>query len=285
DLNLNTAAALDDFTQIQTLARSIGDRKWENRASGQLGIVAGVNGDVGAAAVALLKAISTAGALKDVAGQISFATWLANGMTVHGMADRAVPLIDNALNLVSKEPDAGFPVQLYIAKIRALVTMPDAAGKGPAEAKRLIDVALKYARENEILGAQTELLTQAGLLAMAAHDAATAEKCFQEVVDVAERAHLPRMEAEGFLHLSEIREQRKELTEALKVVDSAIEQVRLVQEDFALPVYIARKAELEAAVGNLRLADSLYGQSSELIEAMLINAPSSRVKSSMIAAL
>ena len=51
DLNLNTAAALDDFTQIQTLARSIGDRKWENRASGELGIVAGVNGDVGAAAV------------------------------------------------------------------------------------------------------------------------------------------------------------------------------------------------------------------------------------------
>src|SRR5947209_3088158 len=222
DLNLNTAAALDDFTQIQTLARSIGDRKWENRASGQLGIVAGVNGDVGAAAVALLKAISTAGALKDVAGQISFATWLANGMTVHGMADRAVPLIDNALNLVSKEPDAGFPVQLYIAKIRALVTMPDAAGKGPAEAKRLIDVALKYARENEILGAQTELLTQAGLLALAAHDLPTAQKCFQEVVDVAEKAHLPRMEAEGFLHLSEIREERKELTEALTAVDSAI---------------------------------------------------------------
>jgi CHAT domain-containing protein len=285
DLNLNTAAALDDFTQIQTLARSIGDRKWENRASGELGIVAGVNGDVGAAAVALLKAISTAGALKDVAGQISFATWLANGMTVHGMADRAVPLIDNALTFVSKEPDAGFPVQLYIAKIRALVTMPDAAGKGPAEAKRLIDVALKYARENEILGAQTELLTQAGLLAIAAHDSATAQKCFQEVVDVAEKAHLPRMEAEGFLHLAEIHEQRKEFTEALTSIDSAIDQVRLVQEDFALPIYIARKAELEAGIGNLRIADILYGQSSELIEAMLINAPSSRVKSSMIAAL
>ena len=278
-------AALDDFTQIQTLARSIGDRKWENRASGELGIIAGVNGDVGAAAVALLKAISTAGALKDVAGQISFATWLANGMTVHGMADRAIPLIDNALNFVSKEPDAGFPVQLYIAKIRALVTMPDTAGKGPAEAKRLIDVALKYARENEILGAQTELLTQAGLLAVAAHDSATAQKCFQEVVDVAERAHLPRMEAEGFLHLAQIHEQRKEFTEALTSIDSAIEQVRLVQEDFALPIYIARKAELEAGIGSLRLADTLYGQSSELIEAMLINAPSSRVKSSMIAAL
>jgi hypothetical protein len=149
----------------------------------------------------------------------------------------------------------------------------------------LIDLALKYARENEILGAQTELLTQAGLLAMAAHDSPTAQKSFQEVVDVAEGAHLPRMEAEGFLHLSEIHEERKELTEAVTTIDSAIDQVRLVQEDFDLPVYIARKAELEAGIGNLRLADSLYSQSSELIEAMRIDAPSSRVKSSMIAAL
>ncbi len=40
DLNLNTPAALDDFTQIQILARTIGDRKWENRAAGELGIIA-----------------------------------------------------------------------------------------------------------------------------------------------------------------------------------------------------------------------------------------------------
>jgi tetratricopeptide (TPR) repeat protein len=102
-------------------------------------------------------------------------------------------------------------------------------------------VALKYARENEILGAQAELLTQAGLLAIAGHDSATAQKCFQEVVDVAEKAHLPRMEAEGFLHLAEIHEQRKEFTEALTSIDSAIDQVRLVQEDFALPIYIGAK--------------------------------------------
>jgi len=88
---------------------------------------------------------------------------------------------------------------------------------------------------------------------MAAHDSPTAQKCFQEVVEVAEIAHLPRMEAEGFLHLSEIHEERKELTEALTTIDSAIDQVRLVQEDFDLPLYIARKAELEAGMGNLRV--------------------------------
>ena len=286
DLNVNTAAAHDDFSQIQVLAKAIGDRKWENRASGELGIVAGVNGDVRAAAVALVKAIQTAAALNDVAGQILFTTWLANGMSVHGMADRAIPLLDRALTLVGKEPDAGFPVQLYIAKIRALGLLPETSDRnGRAEAKQLIDVALKYARANEILGAQCELLNQAGLLSFSAQDFSSAEANFRETVDVAKQAHLPRMEAEGFLHLSEVYEQRKELTAAIASIDSAIEQVRFVQEDFDLPVHLARKAELEALRGNLAIADLLYSQAAELIEAMLINAPSSRVKSSMIAAL
>src|SRR5260370_27755616 len=144
DLNVNTAAAQDDFSQIQSMAKAIGDLKWEKRAAGELGIVAGVNGDVRGAAVALVKAINTAVALNDVAGQILFATWLANAMSVHGMADRAIPLLDRALTLVGKEPDAGFPVQLYIAKIRALALLPESPDRnGRTEAKKLIDVALK----------------------------------------------------------------------------------------------------------------------------------------------
>jgi tetratricopeptide (TPR) repeat protein len=166
-----------------------------------------------------------------------------------------------------------------------MVSLPEPPGKGPAEAKRLIDLALKYARENDVLGAEMELLNQAGLLAIAGKDLAEAEGRFREVVDVAERAHLPRMEAEGFLHLSEIHEQREEFTQALTAINSAIDQVRLVQEDFSFPVYLARKAELEAGNANLRVADGLYVQASKLIEAMLVNAPSSRVKSSMMVGL
>lgn len=286
DLNLNTAAAQADFSQILALAKSTGDRKWENRASGELGIVAGVNGDERTAAAALLQAINTATALNDVEAQLTFNTWIANGMTVQGMADGAISFLDRALTLVSKEPDAGFPVQLYIAKIRALVAVGGVGrAASAAEARRLIDSSLKYARENDILGAQCELLNQAGLLALREHEVNTAGNDFQQTVAVAERARLPRMEAEGFLNLSEVYRQRKELAKAATALDSAIVQVRQVQQDLDLPVYLARKAEIEASQGNLRDADLLYGQASEMIEAMLINTPTSRHKVSMIAAL
>ncbi len=159
DLNLNTGAAQDDFSQILALAKSIGDRKWENRATGELGIVAGVNGDERTAAAALLQAITTAAALNDVEAQITFNTWIANGMTVQGMADGAIQFLDRALGLIATEPDAGFPIQLYIARIRALVAIGGTSGASSmVEARRLVDSSLKYARENEVLGAQCELL-------------------------------------------------------------------------------------------------------------------------------
>jgi len=286
DLNTNTAAAQDDFSQVLALAKSINDPKWENRAAGELGIISGINGDIGTAGMALFKAMNTASALHDLAGEISFATWLANGMAVHGMADRAISLLDRPLELVRQNADAGFPVQLYIAEIRALLLLPE-GGKinGREEAKRMIDQALRYARENSVLGAQAELLNQAGLLAMNANDMGQAEASFHETVDVAGKAQLPRMEAEGYLHLSEVYEHEKEQSKAIAAIDSGIEQVHVVQEDFDLPAYVARKAELEANRGNIRRADLLYAQAEELIEAMLVNAPSSRVKGSMIAAL
>jgi hypothetical protein len=140
DLNVDTAGAEDDFSQILAIAKARGDKKWENRAEGELGIVAGINGDLGRAAVALHNAITKAAALHDVDGQVNFSVWLANGMAVNGMADGALHVLDGAAAAVKQSPNAEVPVQLYIARIRALVNLPHNAGR--SEAKRLIEQAL-----------------------------------------------------------------------------------------------------------------------------------------------
>lgn len=71
---------------------------------------------------------------------------------------------------------------------------------------------------------------------MGAHDTRNAEEYFQQTVDVAKRASLPRMQAEGYLHLAEIYEHRSELDKALGVIDSGIGQARRVEEGFDLPL-------------------------------------------------
>jgi hypothetical protein len=144
ELNLDTAGAQKDFLEIREVAKSIGDQKWQNRAAGQLGIAAGLNGDIGTAAVALFGALSKAAAMHDVAAQVTFSVWLANGMSVHGMGDKAIQILDRAIDTVKHAPDSEVPAQLYIAKIRALASLPDdTVVKNPrSEAKRLIDQTL-----------------------------------------------------------------------------------------------------------------------------------------------
>src|ERR1700722_9859744 len=83
DLNLDTAAAREDWTQLLTVATNAGDRKWQNRANAGLGLVAGLGGNIGAAGTALYQAIIKAEQLGDVQGEISFATRLANGMSIN----------------------------------------------------------------------------------------------------------------------------------------------------------------------------------------------------------
>ena len=45
DLNIDTVAANSDWTQVLNVATASGDLKWQNRARGELGIVAGLKGD------------------------------------------------------------------------------------------------------------------------------------------------------------------------------------------------------------------------------------------------
>lgn len=286
DLNLNSAAAKDDFRQILALAKQIDDKKWQNRAEGELGVIAGLNGNTAAAGLALLKAMQSAAMLKDMAAQITFTTWLANGMTVNGMSDRAIPMLDRTIDLVRANPDSGFPAELYIAKVRALVQPPAGADpKNQAAAQQILSEALDSATRNSILGAQAELLNMAAVLAAGAHHFEQAENFLKQAGAAAAAANLPRMKADAELQLAMLYQSEGRNENASSAIDSGIAELQKVEEPFDLPQYIARKADIQADLGRVHIADQLYTQSTQMLEGLLINAPSSQVKSSLLATM
>jgi CHAT domain-containing protein len=287
DLNLNTAAAKDDYSQILDLAKATGDAKWENRAAGELGIVAGVNGDLGTAGVALFGAINRAAELHDVAGQVNFSIWLANGMAVNGMSDRALKVLDRAVEAARKAPSVGIPIQLDIARIRALINLPEGPQRenGMQQAQTLIEEAMVSARKNNTLGAQAELLNQSGLIAQKKGDFPTAAKYFSETAKVAETAALPRMRAEALYSAATLYRTQRSFVQASAAIDKAILEQQKAQEPFDLPLYLAEKAAIESGLHHPARANALYEQGTALTESMLVRAPSSRVKSSMIATM
>ena len=286
DLNLDTAAAGDDWRQLLAVATAAGDRKWQNRANGELGLVAGLSGNIGAAGAALYQAVMKAEQLGDISGDVSFATWLANGMSVNGMADRASQLLDRVEELARKSGYSELPLQFSIAKVRALLQLPEPQrARGREEAKKLLASTLDSARRNGVRGAETELLNQAGQLALEERDFAGAERSFNEVVEISKAADLPREEADGLLHLSQLYRAESAPAKAVLAINRGMEVLQPVEEAYDFPLYVAEKAAAETALGDLSVADALYDRATDLIDGLLVNAQTSRVKTEMVAAV
>jgi CHAT domain-containing protein len=285
DLNIDTRAGIEDWQEVLALATSIPDAKWQNRARGELGLLAGVNGDLASAALALQQAIVKAESLGDVAGQLHFTIWLANGMAHNGRPDAALRLLDRVTALAEKSGHE-MPLDLYTARINALTSLPeDQLAKGRETAREVLSTALAQARSSGIVVAEGALLNQAGQLELDAGNTAAAESAITKALAIAKKANLPREEAEALRRLSALYRKTHQPSKALAAIDRSIIVVQRVEEAYDLPRFVAEKAQVEIDLGNVRAADALYDRASSLIEGLLVNAPSSLVKSSMIAAL
>jgi len=285
NLNIDTVAAGSNWAELLAVATEAHDVKWENRARGELGIVAGLKGDIGTAGLALLKAIRTAEQIGDVNGAINFRVWLANGMAVNGMADAALKQLDQATALAEQHGYAHLPFQLIIAKIRAIAMLSEPErSKRAAEATRLFSSTLKLAEDEKVYGAEIELLNQSGQLAMQSGNEYQAEEAFIRAGEIARTAGLLGLEAEAQLHLANLYLQMRHPQKAAASIEQGIQDLKGSDEAYDLPSFIAAKADTEAALGHVRAADALYERATTLLEGLLVNAPSSLVKSSMISA-
>jgi hypothetical protein len=104
-------------------------------------------------------------------------------------------------------------------------------------------------------------------------------------VEIAKRADLPREEAEALLGLSRLYRATNQPSKAAPLIDEGIAILQRVEEGYDLPVFLAEKAQVQSALGSLSTADLLYTQATDLVEGLLVNAQSSRVKTAMIGAL
>jgi len=114
------------------------------------------------------------------------------------LADRAMPILDRAIKIARSSAYSGVPLQLYIARIRALTLLPEPRQtRGMDDAKKLIAEALIEARDKNLRGAQSEILIQSGQLAIQEREFANAEQAFKEAADTAGAPDLPTRESRG----------------------------------------------------------------------------------------
>ena len=243
DLNIDTAAAREDFSELLSVATAAHDLKWENRARGELALLAGVNGDVAEAGRGLFRSIATAQRIGDVEGAFYFTLWLANGMSINGMADGALKQLEKADQLAKESGFEATPLALTIAHIRAIANLPEEERqKRLDESEHLYSEAFRLAQKDVVPGAEVELLTQHGELALAAGNRVEAENSFYSAVAIARKSALPSLEVESAMALAEFLLSNNEPEKARRILDRSIYAAHKTPDRLELPRYLGIQA-------------------------------------------
>src|ERR1700685_74247 len=160
DIEIDYRAAKRDWLEAREIANALGENQWGTRASGELGLIAFLEGNPGRAARLLGSALLSTMASGDTGGQIRFLELIGRGFEEVNRHTEALRFFERAIKLADAEKDCGLPFMAYEGKARALVAL----GK-PDEAKTVLEDALGKARSQQKRGHEAEVLILLGKLA------------------------------------------------------------------------------------------------------------------------
>ena len=144
DLEWDVQAAQRDWEAVRELARELAEPGWENRANGELGIIAFLKGNTGEATRLVQQALTVATKTGDIGGQLRYMGTIANGLLLAGYTTQATGYVDRALKFSAEHPEAGFPFVVYSTKVLTLLELDQAD-----EAERFAKTALAEARAGD----------------------------------------------------------------------------------------------------------------------------------------
>src|SRR5439155_8841967 len=97
DMDLDVDLAQRDWSAALDAARMLGDKGWEARATGELGIIDFMQGNAAGALLKVSTAIRSTQELGDIASQIRYVTLSASAMMESGNPNIALNMLDTAL--------------------------------------------------------------------------------------------------------------------------------------------------------------------------------------------
>src|SRR5216683_693618 len=108
DGELDAAPMRRDWEAALKLAQALGDKKLENRASGELGFALFLEGDMTSARQKVAGALMGAMMFGDIGAQIRYLAAVGHAYVQLGSYDDALGYFDKALKIAAANPDAGY---------------------------------------------------------------------------------------------------------------------------------------------------------------------------------
>jgi len=280
DIEIDYRATKRDWLEAQEIANVLGEKQWANRASGELGLIAFLEGSPGRAARLLGSALLSTMASGDTGGQIRFLELIGRGFEEVNRHTEALRFFERAIKLADAEKDSGLPFMAYEGKARALVAL----GR-PQEAKAVLDDALGKARSEQKRGHEAELFILLGRLASQTADRKQAIADLESAAQFSKRVQFFRMEADAMFELATLYRDVGDLPTAEERATDGLEASQRVGDRYYVPRNLTILADLKARRGRVSEANALYQQAEDVIESMLISVDEPYWNSSVAASM
>jgi CHAT domain-containing protein/tetratricopeptide (TPR) repeat protein len=280
DEDLDPALSQQSWTEALAIAEKLGDAGWANRARGELGLVAFLQGDTNTAIVNLGQAIKAAETSRDVSSVVRWLTLFGHGYVELNRPEQALDFYDRALKIADEIPELQLPLMTYVGKSDALLKL-----ERPTEAERLLNAALEAARRDGALGYQAELTLRLGLIALQRKQTAQALAAMARASDFARSAGGNRILAGIALERGRVLRSMNRLTDADAALREGITVARGMGERLLLPRLLAQLADVRLARGNTGDAAMLLEEADDIVEGLLTRASSPWVRSRIIAGM
>jgi CHAT domain-containing protein len=264
DGEIDSGAMHRDWEQVQTLARDLGDSKWQNRSLGQLGLAAFYEGDLETARKNVGAALIAATKNSDAGAQIRFLTAAGIGLREAHMAPMAIQYFDSALKISAATPEAGYPFLTNEARLETLTDM----GQADA-AQHLTEEIMARAREQNLPLHQVIVLALQAHVAIVRKDTEAAITLFQQVIGLAESGGLVIQKADAETELAEIYSGRGEFEKAEYFADMAVANAQEARNAWAVPQCLALLARIQVNRGQYVEADGVYDRAGSFVDGML----------------
>ena len=274
---VNEASARTRWESILSLAKATGDERWRARAQAELGEIAYLDGEIQAAVEMLKKAMMAQLLLRDLGAVIYYTSVVGNGLVEAGQPENGLAYCNRAIEIASITPSAGFPFLAYQGKARGLIAL----GRKP-EAAAVLRQALAGAHTEGNRYAEVQLLIVAGT-GSAEH--AEAIQYLKAANDLSESAGFHHAFAWSALEVAKVYRDSGDPITAEKYASRGLAAMRSLEDNYHLPQHVALLADLKARQRKVKEAMRLYEQAADMIDALLINAPSRQIESSLISTL
>jgi len=280
DEDLDPSLSQRSWTEALALAQKLGEAGWANRARGELGLVAFLQGDTNTAIVNLGQAIKVAETSGDTSSLVRWLTLFGHGYVELGRPEQAFDFYERALKVARTVPELQMPFMTLVGKADALVKVGRVS-----EAEELVTTTLAEAAREGSLGYQAELTLRLAFIAVERKQTTRALEAMSRAAEFARAAGGNRILAGIALERARILRAANRLSDAEAALREGVIASRSMGERLLLPKLLGQLADVQLSQGRRAQASELLQEADDLLEGLLTNASSPWVRGRILASM